>query len=83
MKMIAEYALARTTIPLDITDDDGKTHHVPPGTICTVVDVLAGGKGYAVEFVLEPPVYGPDGDMIEFPLEEIAFLEASGLEPVQ
>ena len=73
--------LARTTIPLAVTDDDGRTHHLPPGTPCTVVDVLGGGAAYIAEFVLEEPVYGPDGHMIEFPLEETAIIEAAGLEP--
>jgi hypothetical protein len=81
MPALPEFSLARTTRPLTVTDDEGDKHHLPAGTICTIADVLQGGAAYIAEFQLEPPVYSPDGEMIEYPLEEIATLAPDELEP--
>jgi hypothetical protein len=82
MTALPEFSLARTTRPITITDDEGDRHDLPAGTICTIADVLQGGKAYIAEFQLEPPVYAPDGTMIEYPLEEITTLEPADLEPL-
>ncbi|GFM37991.1 DUF4926 domain-containing protein [Desulfovibrio psychrotolerans] len=69
----AELDTIRTSGPLTVTDD-GTTHHIPAGTEGTVVYVHDRAAAYEVEFVLAPGSYGPNDEILDYPVECLATL---------